>query len=364
MIYTDTLDTETNLLLEDMAWAKLRYQRKQINDSVRLLIGSFQQKSSPFTKDEILQAVDIIDNFRAAHAFPLNTFQIFLRTHANALDTQCIIAQRLKRLVSILLKLDRFKTMQLWDMQDIGGCRAILRRLSDIEKLVNAYKSSSIRHKLVHQDDYINQPRDSGYRGRHLVYRYYSDRNDTYNGLKIEVQIRTRLQHAWATAVETVDLFTKQALKSSRGQRDWERFFQLMGTEMAFLENTTPVPGTPTDRRDLHKELKNCADELRIKSTLTGFTTALRTTAPIKGDYFLLSLDPDAEHLAINSYSRRILEKASKDYANEEKKIREKGVGDAVLVSVDSIQNLRRAYPNYFADTGTFIRVLDKSLKL
>ena len=58
-------------------------------------------------------------------------------------------------------------------------------------------------------DDYITTPKDSGYRGVHLIYRYYSDKNETFNGLKIEVQIRTALQHAWATAVdenEQIDL--------------------------------------------------------------------------------------------------------------------------------------------------------------
>jgi hypothetical protein len=38
-----------------------------------------------------------------------------------------------------------------------------------------------------------------------------------YNDLKIEMQLRSQYQHAWATAVETVGTFIGQALKSSIG---------------------------------------------------------------------------------------------------------------------------------------------------
>jgi len=234
--------------------------------------------------------------------------------------------------------------------------------------LVDAYKSSRIRHRLSHEDDYIQQPRDSGYRSRHLVYRYISDRNEVYNGLKVEIQIRTPIQHAWATAVETVDAFTQQALKSSRGQKDWERFFQLMGTEMAFREDTPPVPGTPDDRRKLRQELRKCESELQVMTSLAGFTTALRVTkyASAKdrnADYFLLSLDNVAKHLSLTGYNRGELKQASKAYARKEKQIRDKKGTDAVLVSVDSIRNLRRAYPNYFADTRRFVEELKEALK-
>ena len=42
------------------------------------------------------------------------------------------------------------------------------------------------------------------YRGLHLVHSYHSDRTDTYNDLRIETKVRSRLRHAWATAVEAV----------------------------------------------------------------------------------------------------------------------------------------------------------------
>jgi ppGpp synthetase/RelA/SpoT-type nucleotidyltranferase len=343
---------------EDMTWAQLQYTKKEVNEAGYNLIHS-RYGSKEFDK-----AVEITDNFRASHAFPLNTLQTNLRRHSNIVDPECVIAQRLKRISSIYAKLKRLGKMKLWDMQDIGGCRTITHTVGNVNQIVNDIKSSSIRHILSHQDNYISEPRDSGYRGRHLIYRYISDRSNEYNGLKIEIQVRTLYQHYWATAVETVDAFTKQALKASMGQKEWTRFFQIMGTEMAYLEDAPPVPKTPINRIKLLKELRYYAELLNVQRTLKAFTMALKVPESVtESKYFLLSLDANAETLNIFGYSSRELSKASDEYSKLEKEIREKGKSDAVLVSVDSMHNLQRAYPNYFADTSKFSEILDTSLK-
>ena len=370
------LDTTEDVLSEvDMAFIKPRYSRREVNEAGEYLLGFMRSLSDTagntkqtFEPKNLEHAFNVLDNFRAAHAFPMHTIQNNLRDRASSIDKESIVVQRLKRLVSIWKKLDRFNMMRLWDMQDIGGCRAIVANLDCVQRLVESYKSSSIRHRLAGEKDYIQVPRDSGYRSRHLIYRYVSDRNEIYNGLKVEIQIRTPLQHAWATAVETVDAFTKQALKSSRGRPEWERFFQLMGTQMAFREDTPPVPNTPTDRRELRKELKECADKLHVVASLAGFATALqvpkRAPAKIRGAaYFLLSLDNINRRLSVAGYKHKELKQASEAYANKERQIRDKPGMDAVLVSVDSIRSLQRAYPNYFADTRIFVAELEKALK-
>jgi ppGpp synthetase/RelA/SpoT-type nucleotidyltranferase len=94
----------------------------------------------------------------------------------------------------------------------------------EVEKLRKTYLASGLKHKLVGQDDYIANPKFSGYRGIHLVYSYFSDRKETFNGLKIEIQIRTQLQHAWATAVEIVGFFRRELLKSGEGDHVWKHF--------------------------------------------------------------------------------------------------------------------------------------------
>jgi ppGpp synthetase/RelA/SpoT-type nucleotidyltranferase len=46
----------------------------------------------------------------------------------------------------------------------------------DVQRLVADYRNSEIKHHLHNCDDYIAQPKDSGYRGVHLIYRYTSDK--------------------------------------------------------------------------------------------------------------------------------------------------------------------------------------------
>ncbi|WP_186307778.1 RelA/SpoT domain-containing protein [Paraburkholderia sp. BCC1884] len=169
--------------------------------------------------DRYLDAYAVMSNWRASHQFPLNTFKINLRDRARSVDEYAFVAQRLKRAPSIVAKLSRFPNMRLTQMQDIGGCRAVLSTLADVTLLRDALKSSRIKHRLVNEKDYIAAPKQDGYWGIHLVYRYVSDRKETYNNHSVEIQIRTNLQHAWATAVETVGTLIGQGLKADQGER-------------------------------------------------------------------------------------------------------------------------------------------------
>ena len=73
--------------------------------------------------------------------------------------------------------------------------------------------------------------------------------------MRIEIQLRSRLQHAWTAAVETMGTASGQALKSSEGDEGWLRFFVLMASEIAFSEGFPLVPDTPDDRDGLRREL-------------------------------------------------------------------------------------------------------------
>ena len=233
-----------------MPWVAPVYERHIVNRAGRILVSP-DGHSVP----EQEHALIVINNWRSSHSFPLNTFKIGLLKKAQQVDGHSLVAQRLKRLSSIALKLVRFPDMKLSQMQDIAGCRAIVSSTSHVDTLVKLYKHGGMKHKLVHEDDYIRQPKRSGYRGIHLVYKYFSDRNDTHNDHKVEVQLRSVMQHIWATAVETVGTFIRQALKSSQGEEDWLRFFALMGTAIALREKTHIVPDTPTEMRILKPEL-------------------------------------------------------------------------------------------------------------
>ena len=138
------------------------------------------------------------------------------------------MAGRIKRLPSIISKLQRLSRIRLSEMQDIAGCRAVLPNVEDAFRAANSLMGSRVKHRLVRTHNYLAKPRRSGYRSLHLVYSYRGAREHTLDELNVEIQIRTRRQHLWATAVETVGTFTREALKSGAGEEDWLRFFALM----------------------------------------------------------------------------------------------------------------------------------------
>jgi hypothetical protein len=92
----------------------------------------------------------------------------------------------------------------------------------------------------------------NGYRGIHVVGRYAAraETSEPWNGQRIEIQLRTQLQHAFATAVETVNHIHKvQPLKFGAGPAEWRRFFSLgrfsicdkRGPRLMFLDTPTEI---------------------------------------------------------------------------------------------------------------------------
>src|SRR3989338_5455960 len=298
-------------------------------------------QSSEEEKDE---ALEILSNWRGAHSYPLHVFKQRLKNVSEKIDPSALSAQRLKRVPSIIKKLnreysDKKATMKLTQMQDIAGCRAVVSDVSLAKKLyLGHYIKGDIKHKRVNEKDYITNPKKDGYRSIHLIYRYHSDKKGriNFNGLLIEVQIRSKLQHIWATAIETVDFFTRQAIKSNQ------------------------------DEEDLYKMIKQKEMELQVRIKMNRWAKSLKLFDNLKNKknfhFFLLELDTIQEKLTISAYSKRQEQKAIFDYAAAEKKIYGRGEYDVVLVGADTVKDLKKAYPNYFLDTKKILINLNKVL--
>ncbi|MBV8457910.1 MAG: RelA/SpoT domain-containing protein [Acetobacteraceae bacterium] len=100
--------------------------------------------------------------------------------------------------------------------------------------------------------DYIVNPKNDGYRSHHLMLTYKGRGPlSVFTGRTIELQVRTRLQHSWATSIEAVGLFRREELKNNQGSADWLRLFKLMSAEFSEAECCPLPPDIPgiTDRR-------------------------------------------------------------------------------------------------------------------
>lgn len=351
-----------------MAWSHPQHPRGRVDAAGDTLID-------PPDSAEIRDAaLEIINNWRSSHSYPLQALKMTLRGRALKIDKRAVTAQRLKRLSSIATKLVRNKNMKLSQMQDIGGCRAVVKGIRQVGKVLKLYEASraknpTARAEFVKMFDYIKSPKVDGYRSVHLIYKYRSPsrKHKVWNGLRIEIQIRTKLQHAWATAVETVDAFTGQGLKVSGGtgteKVDWGRFFALMGSYIACKEKKPLVSGTPANRSELIKELRQLSYQLQAEVRLRGWSVAMQVAeGKAKPDdaVFLLMLDTAKRTVNLRGFSAADMRKAQDAYLDAEKQL--KPGQQSVLVSVDSLDAIRTAYPNYFADTGLFVQVLEEAI--
>lgn len=339
-----------------MRWVDPLYSKKKVQRAGEALIDP----SAIFPKK--MAALDVLSNWRAAHAYPMHAILIVLRRKSSGIDTSAIVVQRLKRTPSIVGKLVRFDKMKLHRMQDIGGCRSVVRSAKQAERLATSFVESRTRHKLHKVDNYIAKPKESGYRGIHLVYKY-NGRKTQFKDLFVEIQVRSRIEHAWATAVEIVETFTNQALKASQGEKNWLDFFKYVSAEFAKLESRPT--GEYVEGVDTLNEAKRLDTLLSAIDRLNAYAVTsdyIGQKHIRKSDYFVLELEENASKIRVIQYPQDRLEEATDKYLELEKRATEEAEYDVVLVSASSIHNLKAAYPNYFADSKQFIKYYQQIL--
>lgn len=348
--------------IKQQRWKIVKYSKNQINEA-----GKIIRKDSS-SEEELRFATKVIDNWRAAHAYPLHIIYIYLRKMAGN-SKGILVVERLKRLDSIIGKLRREKGMALWRMQDLGGCRFIVKTLNEVFAYADVYKKSRVRHELQAEYDYINNPKLSGYRSLHLVYKFHSDTRDTYNrNMLIEIQFRTHLQHVWATALETMGIFTKQALKAGNGEEYLKRFFVLVSSLFALREKCPVVPGTVGNERELISEIDQINKDYFVLEKLRAIRVAIYHEDGkkfYKQGYYVLFLNYTKHTLRINHFLPSQIEEANDFYIDNESDIKffkKEGI-DVVLVRASSFGDLKAAYPNYFTDIGEFVQLVEDYLR-
>jgi len=141
-----------------------------------------------------------------------------------------VIAQRLKKFPTIADKLLREPRMKLSRMADIGGVRAVLPNQEAVYRIANRLRKNWTITKVR---DYASEPKGDGYRAVHLINRH--------RGRLIEVQLRTRLQDAWANSVETDARRIAPGLKFGAGPVELRDFYVVLGEFLANVDQDRPM---------------------------------------------------------------------------------------------------------------------------
>lgn len=147
-----------------------------------------------------------LQNYRTSHKETISAIFNFLCSISNKIHPQTIVTYRIKRIESIIGKLNRYPDMRFSRMWDIGGCRCITRNNNDIYKIRKIIIETS-DFEIVKEKNYIDEPQNDGYKSLHLFIKQKGCDK------VIEVQLRNQKDHNWATLVEITDLLYDSKLK-------------------------------------------------------------------------------------------------------------------------------------------------------
>jgi putative GTP pyrophosphokinase len=179
--------------------------------------------------DDLVEAMVAVTWWRSLHARPLSRVAANLRYHVAAeggqVDGRVDVTQRLKRRPTIFNKLEREPTMQLTQMQDIGGVRARLPSLAHVYAVSRRLRKT---WTIIRTKDYVKKPRSSGYRAIHHIVRR--------SGRLVEVQLRTVRQDAWANQVEEDSRRLAIGYKFGGGEEAVHDYYRLFSEAFAVLD--------------------------------------------------------------------------------------------------------------------------------
>lgn len=301
-------------------------------------------KNNSTTKEDL----DTISTFRSNH---IQLMKMLVKTISKKLPKPLFIARRLKRLSSIQAKLQRFEGMCLDRMQDIGGVRAVFKNNNEVKQFVENIKEVYLGKRsvleIVKENDYITRPKADGYRSYHIVFKY-NGKIDEVNGYHIELQLRDLLQHYWATAVEILALRSSTNIKAGYGDEHFKRFFWLCAELFAGAKE--------------HKyEIRELDKKHNILVLLKGLNVVADKLekAGNEESLYLMVLDAKDGILKLTAFSKGEQFLAQAMYQSMETN----DSMQSVLVSIDSIKELKKAYPNYYLDAKNFIKEVTERLK-
>ncbi|MDO6613467.1 RelA/SpoT domain-containing protein [Shewanella sp. 1_MG-2023] len=365
-----------------MANGQYEDQKRPLTVSKKKIEKAARSIRHGVTGDLRLEAIEKIQNFREFHLYPLMLMKNHLARTAKKVSPQVIVARRLKRLPTIINKLERStldgetnNAIKLVRMQDIAGCRAIVKNKLELYELKKKLENSKSIHQIVRTTNYLDRPKDSGYGGLHLVYSCYEGKKaeHPWKGTNVEVQLRTTLQHAWATSLEIIDTLEDIELKTSiTGSLEWRQFFKIAGLLVAHEEELCLLE--KKEHEAVIEEFVTLHNKLDVSNKLNKYNIAIsasskqsiRSNPKNNKDLVLVrmikSSRKDNKYFVSLDYFKRNQTDAALNELNKSEL--EDQYDMSVLVSTEGVRSLKKAYPNYFGSTFQFTNFISRQLSL
>lgn len=316
----------------------------------------------------------IVDQWRSAHGYVMNTFKVWLRHKITSSRIHVEFGQRLKRRNTVIDKLRRTRpdgsplVYDVTSMQDFAGCRFIFDTIDDLMQFRTYILSDNVlgnvNHKLKHEDrdkyNYIERPKATGYRGIHDVFihnprphRRGDESSAPWKGLMVEVQYRTRAQHAWATALEISDIMDRQRTKFGFAEDERGQFFAMASEIIARKHEGMRRAFPELSNQELQLAFDAAEERLGILQRLGAMRMFDKFERLRKHNVLNIVAQPNGEYeleVEVFTNAQDAIRRAA-EIESESDSI------NAVYVTGEPAQ-LRSAYRNYFNDPMDFVRML------
>jgi hypothetical protein len=255
-------------------------------------------------------------------------------------------------------------------MHDIAGCRIIFDSIEELLEFRSSLHTARFNHKRRGADDeerwnYLVHPKPDGYRGIHEVYEYdvKSEGGKVWNGLNVEIQFRTYVQHAWSTAVEVAGLLTLNKPKFGQGSEELITQFKFASELIARHYEGSASCFPDLTLQEVKDGFNECENSTRVIGLFRSVNTKVVDIDFRKNNVLVFPYvkveDENMSELEVHSFDNVF--KAIDRYNSLEEKMSD--VADVVLVRADSFDNMRVTFRNYFADTTDFVYMIEEALK-
>ncbi len=217
--------------------------------------GQALAKGKARSEEELVELEGVFDDFRKEHLKPLTDLTIELQRWLTDYGAKYYIAQRLKRKPQIVRKLTRLH-VRLSQLQDIGGCRIIVADNRDVDRIQRFLTERLSKTTEIKITDYREKGRDdTGYRALHLLF--------TRNGLSLELQVRSQIQHYWAESIERTSVVYGHHLKEKEGDPRVINYFKALSD--VFYEIESGRQPAPQSKIEIDK-LRVTTEEIIVAS--------------------------------------------------------------------------------------------------
>lgn len=325
----------------------LMASKTQIDKAGRILSDASREY------DETSLEMDyIFDEYRKNHLEPLTKLTLTLQQWLQTYHKEYYIAQRLKRKPQILRKLKRF-SVRLTQLQDIGGCRIIVDKNSDVDELISFIREkihSSTLYQELREVDYREFGRDdTGYRAHHMVIKM-----DSY---WCELQIRSNIQHYWAESIERTSVMYGHRLKEKEGDIEVISYFKFFSDCLYDIETTKNLD---RDKEFRLQTMRNVAEKIvnkekdgidiggRVNQDIVKTMMQKEGAKNIELNNWILVFDWSDGNFVTWDVVSRDADGAVSAYIKYEKQFPEEENYEVVLIGTSDVSTLLKTHSHYF----------------